>query len=256
MAVTLHNPAGQEGRITAVSYAAHVDGVLVDEAIARVPSGDPVVVPPKDQATVRFPVDLPEDFILDWWPAYMKAGEDAELRIQGSVDLRRDDGIHPATFEWRSSWTGQLADHLTSAVRNCDPVPTDLCMADSEFFWKDGALHATLKLHNPGPETLSLRNSTVRLLFGERAVVSGNVDLARELRPGSDIEVDLALSFSQQAVTAWWPEHVARCERTPLSLGMQLQAHTLPDGDDPGEAALLQWTFPAAPFETRFVCAQ
>jgi LEA14-like dessication related protein len=253
----VYNPAGQEGRIASITYEALVDGKVVDKAIARVPAGPSIVVPGKGEAGVHFPVDLPDGFAVTWWPQYMKDGEDAELSIQGTVSLRRDDGAHDAAFEWRSKWTGELADRLSEAVQNCDATPTDLCMASSEFFWKDGTLHATLKLHNPGPDAVSIRNATVRLLFGERAVVSGNVDLVRELHAGADADVDLALSFSQKAIAAWWPDHIARCERTPLVMGMDLQAHTIPDGpDDPGHVTSLQWTFPASPFQTRFVCDQ
>jgi LEA14-like dessication related protein len=255
LAVKVHNPAGQEGRVSSISYQAKVDGDLVDEAVARVPAGPPTVVPAKGDAVVHVPVDLPDSFILDWWPQYMEDGEDAELTIQGTVSLRRDDGVHDATFEWRSKWTGELAERLTAAVRNCDETPDDLCMAKSDFFWEDGALHATLSLHNPGPEAVAVRNATVRLFFGDETVVSGDVDLVRNLTPESDTEVDLALSFSQRAIAEWWPDHIARCERTPVVLGMDLQAHTLPsDPDDPGTVTTLQWTFPSSPFQTRFVC--
>lgn len=255
--LTVHNPAGQEGRVSSLTYEAKVDGTVVDTAIARVPSGPPTTIGPKTDGHVQFPVDLPEGFILRWWPEYMKDAEDAELSIVGTVTLRRDDGSHDAPFEWRSSWQGKLADRLTEAVQNCDDEPSELCMAESEFFWKEGTLHATLTLHNPGPDTVSIRNSTIRLLFAERAVVTGDVDLERELLPDSDTKVDLAMSFSQAAITAWWPDHIARCERTPLLLGMDLQAHSLPDGpEEPGAVTTLQWTFPASPFQTAFVCDQ
>jgi LEA14-like dessication related protein len=255
--LTVHNPAGQEGRVSSITYEAKVDGVVVDKAIARVPTGPAVIVDPKADGSVQFPVDLPEGFIVQWWPDYMKDAEDTELSIAGTVALRRDDGTHAAPFEWRSSWTGKLADRLTEAVQNCDDQPTELCMKESRFFWKDGTLHATLTFHNPGPETVAIRNSTIRLLFADRAVVTGNVDLERELEPDSDTDVELAMSFSQQAITDWWPDHIARCERTPLLLGMDLQAHTLPDGpEDAGNVTTLQWTFPASPFQTAFVCDQ
>ena len=252
---TLHNPAGQPGRIASYSYEAEVDGDVVDKAIARVPPGDPILVGPKSDGLVSFPVDLPEGFALEWWPKYMEDAEDSEVRIHGTIALRRDDGVHEAPFEWRSTWTGKLAERLTEAVQNCDDAPSDLCMRESRFFWKDGTMHATLTLHNPGPETVVIRNSTLKLLFGERAVVSGTVDLSRELRPDSDTDIDLSLTFSKPAIAAWWPDHIARCERTPMVLGMDLQATSLPEGEDPGHVTTLQWTFPAAPFETRFVCA-
>jgi LEA14-like dessication related protein len=255
--LTVHNPAGQDGRVSSITYEAVIDGKVVDGAVARVPSGPAITVPAKGDASVHFPVDLPDGFASTWWPQYMKDGEDAELNIQGTVSLRRDDGVHEAPFAWRSKWTGELADHLTDAVENCEDGATDLCMAQSDFFWKDGTLHATLTLHNPGPDAVSIRNATVLLLFGERQVVSGNVDLVRELGAGDDAEVALALTFSQKAISAWWPDHIARCERTPLTLGMDLQAHSIPEGpDDPGHVTTLQWTFPASPFQTRFVCDQ
>ncbi|MHB1260944.1 MAG: hypothetical protein ACYC2H_04430 [Thermoplasmatota archaeon] len=253
--LTVHNPAGQEGRIASVTYEAIVDGDVVDKAVARVPPGPAVIVPPKAEAVVHVPVDLPEDFVLTWWPTYMEDGEAAELSIRGTVALRRDDGLHDAGFEWRSKWTGELAERLTAAVRNCEAQPNDLCLASSQFFWKEGTLHASLSLHNPGPDAIAVRNSTVRLLFGDEVVVSGKVDFVRELDPGSDTDVELALSFSQKAIAAWWPDHLERCERTPLELGMTLQAHSLPNGTEgPGAVTTLQWTFPAPPFQTRFVC--
>jgi LEA14-like dessication related protein len=259
--VTLHNPAGQDGQVASITYEAKVDGEVVDKAIARVPAGPPVVVPGKGDGVVHFTVDLPEGFIRQWWPAYMQHAEKAELSIQGTVSLRRDDGVHDATFEWRSAWTGELAAHLAEAVKNCDETPTDLCVANSDFVWKEGKLHATLVLHNPGPEALAVRNASVRLLFGEQAVVSGDVDLVRELEADTDTEVPLVLTFSQAAIDTWWPDHIARCERTPLVFGMDLQAQALPattgeEEGEPGRITTLQWTFPASPFQTRFVCAQ
>jgi LEA14-like dessication related protein len=255
--LTVYNPAGQEGRIASITYDATVDGTPVDSAIDRVPPGPAVIVGPKSEGRLSFPVDLPDGFAVKWWPAYMEDGEEAELRIHGTISLRRDDGVHDAPFEWRSTWTGKLAEHLTAAVENCEEEPTDLCMRESRFYWEDGTLHATLTLHNPGPDGVAIRNSTLRLLFGERAVVSGTVDLLRELKPDSDTDVELSLSFSQTAIAAWWPDHIARCERSPLVLGMDLQAQALPeDADESGHVTTLQWTFPAAPFETRFVCAQ
>lgn len=256
VALTVYNPAGQEGRIASITYKATIDGTTVDEAIARVPPGPAIDVPAKGEAPVDFPVDLPDGFIADWWPEYRAHGEAVELVISGSVVLRRDDGTHEAPFEWRSEWTGQLAERLTEAVKNCDDEPSDLCLEESEFFWKDGTLHARLVLHNPGPDPVAIRNATLRVLFGERTVVSRDIDLVRELQPDADAEVELALGFSQPAIDQWWPEHIARCERTPLVVGMDLQAHDLPDSeDDPGSVTTLQWTFPAAPFQTRFVCA-
>ena len=255
--LTVFNPAGQEGRIASISFEATVDGETIDQAVDRVPPGPAVVVGPKADGRVSFPVDLPDGFGVRWWLDYMEAGEETELSIQGTVTLRREDGVHDAPFEWRSKWTGKLAEHLTAAVENCEEEPTDLCVRESRFFWKEGTLHATLTLHNPGPDGVAIRNSTLRLLFGERAVVSGTVDLLRELEADSDTDVELSLTFSQTAIGAWWPEHIARCERTPLVLGMDLQAQALPeDAEDVGHVTTLQWTFPAAPFETRFVCSQ
>lgn len=249
------NP-GSEGKVTSVSYEALVDGQVVDRALARVPPGPAITIPTNEQGAVRFPVDLPDGFAVTWWPDYMEDAEDSDLSIQGTVGLRRGDGEHEAPFEWRSSWKGELAQHLTDAAANCDPDPQDLCLQESRFFWEDGALHATLTLHNPGPDPVAVRNATLKLNFGEHAVVSGKVDLVREVRPGDDAEVQLALSFSQTAIAAWWPDHIARCERTPLSLGMDLQAQSLPDPDEPSQVTTLQWTFPASTFSTRFVCAQ
>jgi LEA14-like dessication related protein len=255
--LTVFNPAGQEGRIASVSYEAMVDGEPIDKALDRVPPGPTVLVGPKAAGRVSFPVDLSDGFATKWWPDYMEDSEEADLRIVGSVSLRRDDGVHEAPFEWRSTWTGQLAERLTAAVANCEDDPVDLCMRESRFYWEEGTLHATLTLHNPGPHGLAIRNSTLRLLFGERAVVSGTVDLLREIKPDTDTDVELSLTFSQKAIDAWWPDHIARCERTPLVLGMDLQVQELPQDDNAtGQVTTLQWTFPAAPFETRFVCAQ
>jgi LEA14-like dessication related protein len=253
--VAVRNPAGQDGTITAVTYEALVDGQPVDRAVARVPPGGPVALPARGDATVRFGVDLPDGFAASWWTGYMRNAEEADVRIQGTVTVQRDDGTREAPFTWRSEWTGELAQRLEAAVRNCEGA-TGLCLAQSGFSWKDGALHARLTLHNPGPETVAIRNTTLRLLFGEVAVVRGDVDLVREVLPGADAEVELALGFGQPAIAAWWPEHVARCERTPLALGLDLQAQTVAQGANAtAEVTTLQWLFPASTFQTRFVCA-
>jgi LEA14-like dessication related protein len=254
--LTVHNPAGTTGRITAITYELLVNGQRLDGATARVPPAGPVDVAAKGDGTVRFSVDLPDGFASQWWTDYMKKAEVSDLRIQGLVTLQRDDGSHEAPFEWRSSWTGDLAKKLESAVRNCDGS-SGLCLEDSAFSWKDGALHARLTLHNPGPDTISVRNTTLRLLFGDTPVVNGDVDLVREILPGDDAEVDLALGFSQSGIAAWWPDHVARCERSPIALGLDLQAHAVAQ-DDNGTASdvtTVQWVFPASTFQTRFVCA-
>jgi LEA14-like dessication related protein len=256
--LTVHNPAGTTGRIAAVSYEALVNGDTVDHAVARVPAGGPVDVAAKADGLVRFGVDLPEGFATQWWTAYMHDAESSDLRIRGNVTLQREDGAHEAPFEWRSAWTGDLAKRLQNAVRNCEGA-TGLCLADSQFTWKDGALHARLTLHNPGPDTVAIRNTTLRLLFGDAAVVRGDVDLVRDLAPDDDAQVDLALGFSQAGIAAWWPDHVARCERTPLALGLDLQARSAAQGADganaTSEVTTLQWLFPASTFQTRFVCS-
>lgn len=253
--LTLRNPAGQDGTISAVTYEALIDGKAIDGAVARVPPDGPVPIAARGEASVRFAVDLPDGFATTWWTAYMRNAEEAEISIQGTATVQREDGVREAPFEWRSEWTGELAERLQNAVRNCDGA-SGLCLADSDFSWKEGALHARLTLHNPGPETVAIRNTTLRLLFGETAVVRGDVDLVREILPGQDAEVDLALGFSQSAVASWWPEHVARCERTPLALGLDLQAHSATEGTNATpEVTTLQWLFPASTFQTRFVCA-
>lgn len=253
--VAVHNPAGTPGKITAVTYEALVNGQSLDRAVARVPPGGPVDVPAKGDGTVRFGVDLGDGFATKWWTDYMKKAESSEIRIHGTVTLQREDGAHEAPFEWRSAWTGDLAKKLQNAVRNCEGS-SGLCLADSSFTWKDGALHAKLTLHNPGPETVTVRNTTLRLLFGEDAVVRGDVDLVRDVLPGDDATVDLALGFAQPAIAAWWPDHVARCERTPLALGLDLQARSVAEGANATEeVTTLQWLFPASTFQTRFVCA-
>lgn len=252
----VHNPAGLDGELASVSYEALLDGRVLDRAVARVPFSGPVAIGPESEANVAFAVDLPERFANDWWASYMRSGEKAELRIHGAVELRREDGVHEAPFEWRSTWTGELAERLEAAVRNCDATPTDLCMAGSSFEWRDGSLRATLTLRNPGTEAVAVRNASLRLLFAERPVVSGGVDLVQRLDPGAEAEVELALAFAPDAIAAWWPDHVARCERTPVALGMDLQAHSIPRGSETeSEVTTLQWTFPASTFQTRFACA-
>jgi LEA14-like dessication related protein len=253
----VHNPSSLETRVSAVSYQAQVEGDLVDSAVARPVSG--VLLPSKDDGSVQVAVALPDGFVLDWWPTYMADAEAAELRIQGELRVVRDDGDRDVPFEWRSSWQGSLASGLTEAVANCGAGETDLCLKASRFFWKEGALHADLEFHNPGADAVALRNTTLQLLFADRAVVAGDVDVAQRIAAGGDEEIGLALTFSPAAMEAWWPEHLSRCERTPVAFRMALQVESLPAGDGAEEPAPdianLQWTFPAPAFQTRFVCS-
>lgn len=256
--VTLHNPSSLDARATALTYKAEVDGRLVDSAISRPLSQDVApTIEGRGDTTIRVPVDLPADFVLTWWPDYMANGESSELRIQGSLDVQREDGDRDATFEWRSAWEGELASSLSGAVANCSAGSEDLCLDSAEFFWKEGALHADLSFSNPGADAVGLHNMSITLLFGERAVVAGEVDLGRRVASDGDTDVGLALTFSPAAMQAWWPDHLARCERTPVALRIGLEVETLADGQEPGQGdfATVQWTFPASSFQTRFVCA-
>lgn len=249
------NPSSLEASVEAVSYEATVDGHLVDSAVSR-PLAPAVALPGREDGPVRLAIDLPEDFVLTWWPAYMADGEEADLRIVGTLDVEREDGDREVGFEWRSSWQGDLARQLSAAAGNCAEGDSDVCLDGSRFFWRDGALHADLAFANPGRQTVAVRNTTFQLLFGDRAVVAGDVDLARTLAAGGEAEVGLVLAFSPDAMEAWWPEHLARCERSPVALRMDLQVEPLDsEGSGTGELAVLQWTFPASSFETRFVCA-
>jgi LEA14-like dessication related protein len=255
----VHNPSSLASRVSAVSYKAEVEGRLVDSAVARpVDGGSALVIDGKGDAPVRLPIDLPDDFVLTWWPAYMADGEKADLRIQGTLAIRRDDGSRDVPFEWRSTWQGDLAGQLSDAVANCSPSETDLCLEEGHFFWKEGALHADLGFRNPGSDPIAIRNTTIALLFGDRAVVSGDVDVAQQVRAKGDATVGLALTFSPTAMEAWWPDHLARCERTPVTLRMDLQVEGVDDpadGEPAGNITTLQWTFAASTFQTRFVCA-
>src|SRR5687767_2119252 len=47
VALTVHNPAGQEGRVSAITYEAKVDGVLVDQATSLVLPDPPTVIEAK-----------------------------------------------------------------------------------------------------------------------------------------------------------------------------------------------------------------
>ena len=249
------NPSSLESRVTAVSYEAETDGHLFDSAVAR-PLAPAVAIPGRGEAPVRIAVDLPEDFVLTWWPAYMADGEGADLRIVGTLAVKRDDGSREVGFEWRSSWQGELADGLSGAARNCAEGDPDVCLEDSRFFWRDGALHADLAFANPGTQAVAVRNTTFQLLFGDRPVVDGEVDLARTIGASGEAEVGLVLAFSPEAMQAWWPDHLARCERSPVALRMDLQVEPLdPEGAGTGDIAVLQWTFPAPSFRTSFVCA-
>ena len=263
----VHNPSSIEGRVTSVSYEVQVEGKVVDSAVSRPVSGPggsgtSVALPAKQDASVEVPIDLPEEFVLDWWPTYMAEGEEADVSIQGSLAVERDDGDRSVPFEWRSSWQGDLAKSLSDAVANCEGEESDVCLDGGVFAWKDGGLHADLTFHNPGASAVALRNTTLTMTFGDDAVVAGDVDLVQEVAPDGDAEVGLALTFSPVAMQAWWEDHVARCESTPVALRMQLQVEVL-DGsggegegeDDEAEVVSLQWTFPVSPFQTRFVCA-
>jgi LEA14-like dessication related protein len=254
--LAVHNPGGDPAVASTVTYDAVVDGKTVDHAVAR-PLPVPVpTVPAKGDGPVPFNVTLPKDFAVTWWTGYMRDAESTELRIHGSVSMRRSDGPHEVPFEWRSSWTGSLAKGLTQAVNNCDQQPTDLCLSQGQFTWVDGTLHATLTLHNPGPDAVAIGNATLKLSFGDHAVVGGRVDLLRTLPPSSDTSVPLVLTFSQSAIAAWWPDHVAACERTPVTFGLDLQAQPVKDSMTDNGVTTEQWTFPAAPLQTRFVCGQ
>lgn len=254
----MRNPSSLDTRISAVTYQARVGDDLVDSAVARPVSG--VVLPGKDDGSVPVTVTLPDGFVLDWWPQYMADAEAADLRIQGELHVARSDGDRDVVFEWRSSWQGTLATGLSEAVANCGAGETDLCLKASRFFWKDGSLQADLTFLNPGAEAVALRNTTLNLLFAERAVVSGDVDVAQRIAPGDEETVGLALTFSPAAMESWWTGHVERCERTAVAFRMALQVESLPAADEGGEApapdvANLQWTFPAPSLQTRFVCS-
>jgi LEA14-like dessication related protein len=254
--VKVHNPSSLPGKVPTVSYQATVDGKSIDLAVARPIAGLPVTIPGKSDATVHVPVDLPDDFVVQWWPSYMAGGEAADLRIHGSLAVRRDDVNRDAPFEWHSHWQGALATSLSDAVANCDQSGGggDLCLQGSKFFWKDGALHATLRMHNPGDQAVMVGNTTITLLFADRAVVNGNVDVAQQVPPGDDAQVGLGPTFSQSAMAAWWPDHLARCERTPVAFRMELQVNPVSGDGTSNEVTTLQWTFPAAAFQTRFAC--
>lgn len=257
--LTLRNPSSLPARATAITYRAEVDGRLVDSAVSR-PLGEDVAprIEGREEGSVKIAIDLPEDFILSWWPTYMEEAEKADLRVVGTLDVRRDDGDRDVEWEWRSSWEGGLAAQLSEAVQNCGSGAEDLCLDDAEFFWQEGGLQADLGFDNPGADPVALHNMTITLLFGDRPVVAGDVDLGRTVAAEGEEEVGLALTFSQAAMAAWWPDHLARCERTPVALRIGLEVEVLADGSDDdagGSFATVQWTFPASPFQTRFVCA-
>lgn len=248
--MTVHNPAADPARPSALSYEATVDGQVVDHAVGKPLTDAPI--PPKGDGPVQFMVTLPTGFAVSWWTAYMQHAETSDVRIHGTVSLRRADGPHEAPFEWRSSWTGTLAKDLGNAAANCEPNATDVCLSGAQFSWKSGALHADLVLRNPGAKPVALGNATVGLDFGGHAVVAGRVDLAQSVPAGGSATVPLTLAFSQPAIAAWWPEHAARCERTPVAFALDLQARSLANGTG---VTTLQWTFPSADLDTRFVCA-
>jgi len=250
MRMTVHNPSTAVARPVALSYNATIDGKVVDHANAR-PVADAAPIPARGDGPVQFTVTLPDGFAEAWWASYAQHAESSDLRVKGTVTLRRDDGLHDAAFEWRSAWTGTLAKDLGNTAANCDPNATDVCLASSAFSWRSGALHADLVLRNPGPQAVALGNTSVRLDFGGHAVVSGRVDLVKTIPAGSDATVPLTLAFSPPAIASWWPEHVARCERTPVTFALDLQARSATNGTG---VATQQWTFPSADLATRFVC--
>ena len=254
--LTLDNPSSLPARASAITYRAEVDGRLVDSAVSR-PLSEAVAprIEGREEGTIEVLVDLPDDFITTWWPTYMEEGEKADLRVHGTLDVRRDDGDRDVVFEWRSSWQGDLAAKLSEAVHNCSASTDDLCLDNGEFLWQDGGLHADLAFSNRSPDPVALHNMTIALLFGDRTVIAGEVDLARQVAADGEEDVGLALAFSQAALSAWWPDHMARCERTPVALRIGLEVEVL-DGDAEGGAfSTVQWTFPASTFQTRFVCA-
>ena len=258
--LTLDNPSSLPARATAISYRAEVDGKVIDSAVSR-PLAEDISprIEGRADGKVTVLVDLPPDFILTWWPTYMAEGEKADVRVQGTLDVRREDGDRQATFEWRSSWEGELADKLSDVVANCSSGDEDLCIHEAAFSFQAGKLHAAIEFRNPADGAVALHNMTLTLLFADRAVVAGEVDLARQVPAGGTSDVGLSLTFSQSALSAWWPDHLARCERTNVALRIGLEVETLGNGTEGGagggDLATLQWTFPASTFQTRFVCA-
>lgn len=257
--LTLDNPSSLPARASAITYKAEVDGRLIDSAVSRpLSEADAPRIEGREEGTIEVPVDLPEDFIVSWWPTYMREAEKADLRVYGTLDVRRDDGDRDVTFEWRSSWEGELAANLSEAVHNCSGGADDLCLDEAAFLWEEGepGLHADLAFSNPGSDAVALHNMTITLLFGDRAVVAGEIDLDRQVTADGQEDVGLSLVFSQAALSAWWPDHLARCERTAVALRLGLEVEALPEGDEEeGAFSTVQWTFPASTFQTRFVCA-
>lgn len=236
--MTIANGGSASARVTSATYSATSNGVTFDESTEAIEA----TIAPRRNGTVLVHVRVPTSAVALWWPAYASADELSGLRLQGELRVFDAAGEHQLPFAWSSQWQGALASGLDRAAFACRPGDP-VCVPDVAASWSGADLRAELVVV-PNEDTLAM-------------VTAGRLDLhladhliaSSELRPlQSNGALAAALAGDTAALAMWLPDHVERCESSPLEWRLTLDI-TRSDGTP----QTVTWSIRGT-FQTHWLC--
>ncbi|MES2155245.1 MAG: LEA type 2 family protein [bacterium] len=248
--LVLQSNGTMPGRATAVTYEAFSHGRSI--AAAKVPTG--VDLAPAQQTSLWFVVPLGANFVPAWWDAYVAADESSDLSIKGLVEVADGGAGQSPPFSISNAWTGNLADTVAAAAHNCADGHAEVCLDAATASWRNGSLDVNLRLRNPGADVVVVRGIDAALDLAGNAVASGTSDTTLRIPAGGTASAHATLGFSRDAMAAWWPGHVGRCETSPVVLELIVQE--TPDNATAPVPPPVHWTFQAHDFATHLVCQE
>lgn len=224
---------------------------------------------PGSERDVEFSIQVPSSFVADWWQAHALAGEETTLAIQGEASVKVSADTQVLPFESKADWTDDWVESWTGALETCPRPEPQPCVSEASYEWKRGSggllLQSSFDVHNPNDAAMEIRNGSFRLLLGGNLVSEGHFTETVTIPAEQSRVVRIDSPFAASGLVAWWPSHVAGCERSradvSLSLSYALQEQPASSGNnttqEPGYGPVQEpavWEVRIPNLETRFLC--
>jgi LEA14-like dessication related protein len=253
--LVVDNPRRTEAEIQGIEYRVWYG----DRASDPVRQVGALVIPADAQDNLSFTVALP-GFPATWWQDYVQEEERGLVRIEGELSVVQSVRKQAVPFDWEASWRGSWDSAMADDLRNCPRDGEPLCLSGADPEWTGLGLGLVLEVRNQASSPVNITDATATLRFRDAAVAGGGGEGALPLAAGQNRSLSMFLAFDDEALAAWWPDHVEACESSPTDISIRITVATS-QAQGTGENATvsetsrtLEWEFEGPALRTQLAC--
>ena len=211
----LVNHGALKAELTEIRYTAELNGAVADDGAHAYRA----TLLPGASHEVPLDVRLSEAAIIAWWDGLVQ-GEEVRLRLHGTVNGSAGPNDLSVPFDWTTERAGKPAATIEDLAPAC--TANDLpCLESVQFGLVTDARQLPIKiiLKAPDQTRADLADLALSLRLGDVIVAEARGEDV-SVYGGYRVELPLDLEVSAPALTTWLPDHLARCETSPVTLDL------------------------------------